>query len=242
MTESLIAPLTAGALMTLDVATVPATASLQVAIRLMLDRHVSGLPVLDGSGALTGILTEGDLLRRVELGTEAHHSGWMQFLLGPNRLANDYVNTHSRVVGDIMTTPVLTVDAAAPLSEVVALMESKHVKRVPVVAGNRLVGVVSRSDLLRTLAAELAPESVGMQSDITIRRNVVAELTRQSWAPGCGVKVSVSGGVVDLDGVIFAEAERTALKVVAANVPGVTKVVDHLTWIEPNSGMTVPPP
>jgi len=240
------APLTAGALMTRDVASVTAGSPLGVAIRLMLARHVTGLPVLAADGGLAGILTEGDLLRRAELGTDTRRSAWMQFVMGPNRLARDYVGAHSRVVGDIMTTPVHTVDAAAPLAEVAALMENKHVKRVPVLSDQRMVGIISRADLLRALGAALddlqGDEPPGVpRTDAALRRAVLVELARLSWVPHCGFKVHVNEGVVDLDGIIFAEAEREALKVAASNVPGVSGVVDHLTWVEPNSGMSVPP-
>lgn len=242
MTASLVVPLTARDIMTRDVATVTADSSLPAAIRLMLERHVSGLPVLDAAGLLAGILTEGDLLRRVELGTDAHHGGWLQFIMGPRRAAEDYVSSRSRVVGDVMTTDVSTVDAAAPLAEVVTLMQAKHVKRVPVLSGRSLVGVVSRSDLLRTLADTFAAQPVARQSDLTIHENILAELGRQSWAPRAGISILVADGVVDLDGVIFEESERDAIRVATANVPGVTKVRDHLTWVEPNSGMTFSPP
>ena len=137
---TLSSPILASDIMTRDVATVTADTTLPSAISLMLQRRVSGVPVLDGIGTLAGILTEGDLLRRVELGTEAQRSGWLHFLLGPRRLADDYVETHSKVVGDVMTTAVVTVEEGAPISDVVSLMLARHVKRVPVMSGQALVG------------------------------------------------------------------------------------------------------
>ena len=232
-------PLTAGAVMTRDVVTVIAGSPLPAAIRLMLDRHVSGLPVLDDAGMLVGILTEGDLLRRVELGTEEHRSGWRAFILGPDRQASDYVATHSRLVQDVMTKTVLTVDAATPLADVVGIMQDKRVKRVPVVSGHALVGIVSRSDLLRQLAASF-PAAVEGRSDATIHDDILAEFRRQSWALD-GMKVVVAGGVVDLEGIIFEVSQRAAIRVAVENVPGVTAVHDHTTWVEPYSGMTDTP-
>ena len=233
------AALTAGDVMTGEVAIVLADSPLHAAIRLMLDRHVSGLPVLDGTGMLVGIVTEGDLLRRVELGTEEHLSAWRVFFRGPDRQAADYVATHSRVVRDVMTATVLTVDVAAPLANIVTLMQDKQVKRVPVLFGHTLVGIVSRSDLLRQLANSLPGPTTG-QSDAAIHDGILAEFRRQSWARD-GVEVVVSGGAVDLEGVIFEISQRAAMRVAVENVPGVTAMRDHTTWVEPYSGMTDTP-
>jgi len=232
-------PLTAGDIMTRDVATTTADGALHAAVRLMLERKVSGLPVMDHAGAIIGILTEGDLLRRVELDTSTRVASWLDFFRSPGRPARDYIATHSRVVGDIMTKTVLTVDEAAPLSEVVGIMQSKHVKRVPVLAGGSLVGMVSRSDFLRALAESFA-ESTGapIPTDATIREGVLAEFRLQPWTQGGGIKVRVEAGEVDLEGVILEEAQRGAIRVAVQNVPGVTLVRDHLIWIEPNSGLT----
>ena len=187
-----------------------------------------------------GILTEGDLLRRVELGTGPHRAKWLEFLRGPTRTARDYVQTHSRVVGDIMTRDVVSVDEAAPLSEVVSVMGGKRVKRVPVLAGTVMVGMVSRVDLLRALADSFRPGTDPAPDDATIRAGVLAEFGRQSWGPG-GISVTVAAGVVDLDGAILCEEDRVAMRVAAQNTPGVRGVRDHLIWVEPNSGMTVGP-
>ncbi len=235
-------PLTAGDIMSRNIAITTADASVPAAMRLMLDRHVSGLPVLDAAGRIVGILTEGDLLRRVELGTDAHQASWLDVFRSPNRLARDYVGTHSRVVGDIMTRTVVTVDEAASLSEVVEVMQGRHVKRVPVLSGSTLVGVVSRVDLVRALAHAFADATAAAApGDAGIRDRLLAEFRRQSWAPVDGISVSVAGGVVDLGGAIFRESERAAIQVAAENIPGVTSVLDHMAWIEPNTGMTFGP-
>lgn len=231
--------------MTAKPATVTEASSVEAAVHLMLDLRVSGLPVLDAAGSLVGIVTEGDMLRRAELGTEVRRAGWLQFLRGPSRQAQDYVEAHSRVVGDIMTRSVLTADASAPLTEVVAIMQDKNVKRVPILDQGHLVGVVSRPDLLRKLAegfAQSASHAEGPFRDADIQRAVLTEVQAQPWAPAGGITVRVLNGVVDLDGVLFVEADRAAIHVAAQNVSGVTAVRDHLIWIEPNSGMTYSPP
>ncbi len=230
---TLSSPIVASDIMTRDVATVTADTTLPAAIGLMLQRGVSGVPVLDGVGTLAGILTEGDLLRRVELGTEVQRSRWLQFLLGPRRAADEFVETHSKVVGDVMTTVVLTVDADAPISEVVTVMLAKHVKRVPVMMGHTLVGVVSRSDLLRALADTFTVGAMDGADDAMVREGVLAALGRQSWGSRGGIAVTVVDGVVDLGGVIFEESERAAVRVTVQNVPGVTTVRDHMRFIAP---------
>ena len=222
-------PLTAGDIMTRSVATTTLNASLPTAISLMLERHVSGLPVLDEEGVLVGILTEGDLLRRVELGTNANRAPWLDFFRGSTRLAHDYVETHSRIVGDIMTSGVVTADAAAPLLEVVRLMQGKRIKCVPVLAGTTLVGIVSRADLLHALAKSLA-ETTGdtPPTDAMIRAGILAEFGRQSWAPVGGSPWRSRTALWTLEALSSRESERAAMRVAAENIFGVK--VSAITW------------
>jgi CBS domain-containing protein len=223
--------------MTRTVATARPEANLaEVAARMVAD-HISGLPVVDDGGRLMGVITEGDLLRRWETGTETHHAGWIDLLLGPGRLANDYVQSHSRTVRDVMTEAVVSVTEDTPLADVVKLMEKRHIKRVPVLRGEALVGLVSRADLVRALAQKLnARAPAGFISDLAIETALVAELTNSKWANSHNVSVAVRDGVVTLDGVIFNEAIRPALRVAAENTPGVKSVEDHMVWVEPVTG------
>ena len=142
--------------MTRAVVTIAPNATIQDAIRLMLGQRISGLPVVDAEGKLIGILTEGDLLRRAETGTEWHRPAWLNFLRGPARVADDFVRTHGRYVDELMTRVIRTVDEETPLDQVVETMEKQRIKRLPVMKDGRMVGVVSRSDLLRALATKLA--------------------------------------------------------------------------------------
>jgi CBS domain-containing protein len=212
------------------------------AIGLMLDNRVSGLPVIDEVGQLVGILTEGDLLRRGETGTERHRPRWLEILLGPGRLASEYVRTHGRKVEDIMTREPVSVAPETPLDEIVELMERHRIKRVPVLEGEKLVGIVSRADFLRALARRLEEQSAAAPGDAEIREHILAELAKVSWVPRDGVGITVDNGVVDLNGVILEEKEREALRVAAENVPGVRAVEDHLVWVEPVSGTIVDAP
>jgi CBS domain-containing protein len=227
--------------MTRNVLAVGREASVADAIRVMLDNNVSGLPVLD-DGKVIGILTEGDLLRRIETGTERQRPRWLEILMGPGRMAGEYVRTHGRKVEAIMTTDLVSVAEDTPLDEVVGLMERRRIKRVPVIEGDVLVGVVSRLDLLRALLRAIEAQHSGDRGDEEIREQILAELAKVAWVPRDGLSISVKDGVVDLNGVILEEKEREALRVVAENVPGVRAVEDHLVWIEPVSGTVIDPP
>ena len=228
--------------MTCTILSVRSDATIAEAIRAMLDNRISGLPVIDEAGRLVGILTEGDLLRRGETGTERHRPRWLEILMGPGRLAEEYVRTHGRRIAEVMTRDPVTVSPDTPLEEIVALMERHRIKRVPVLDGDVPVGILSRADLLRGLAGALAEAPAAAASDEEIHERILAELARAAWVPRDGVAITVENGVVDLNGVILDEKERVALRVAAENVPGVRAVQDHLVWVEPVSGTVIDAP
>jgi CBS domain-containing protein len=223
--------------MTWGAITVEPEASVARAVRLMLQNKISGLPVVDGQGQLVGMVTEGDFLRRGELGTQRQRPRWLEFLLGPGRLAAEYVRSSGQKVIEIMTIEPKTVTPDTPLDEIVRLMERHRIKRLPVVQDGKLVGIVSRANLLHALASVAREVKAPAGDDATIRERIIAECGRQSWAPH--VNVVVRNGVVGLWGVITDERERQAFIVAAENVPGVKAVHDHLAWVEPTSGMVV---
>src|SRR5271169_896236 len=228
--------------MTPHVLSVVPDESVSVAAQLMLQKRISGLPVIDERGDLVGIVSEGDFLRRVETATGRKRPRWMEFLLGPGRLADEYVKISSRKVRDVMTDEVRTVTQDAPLEDVVRLMERHHIKRIPVVEGQKVVGIVTRANLLHAMASfvsEVAPSSAG---DMAIRKQIIAELERQPWAPVISIDVTVRNGVVQLSGVVTDERQRQALRVAAENIPGVKKVEDYIVWIDPVSGSFVEAP
>lgn len=224
--------------MTTGVATVRADASISDAIATMEARHVSGLPVVDSSGALVGMLTEGDLLKRVETGTAGRHrAGWLDVVLGSGRGASDYVRTHSRYVEDLMSRKLVTATEGTSLEDVVALMEKRHVKRLPIVRGSELAGIVSRADLVRALGRALTAEATGGAADEVIHERLQADLKQQSWFSAGDVSFTVKHGVVTFKGVFSDQEVRSALRVAAQNVPGVTAVADELEWIDPVVGV-----
>ena len=191
--------------------------------RLMINLRISGVPVMNTDGTLVGIVTEGDLLRRVETGTERHLPGWSESFSSNSRMAAEYVKSHARRVGK---REVFTVDEMATLGEVADLLEAKRIKRLPVVRDGKIVGVVSRTDLLKVLASG-GVRTENEEEDRTIRRLLLAELREQKWADASEGRVVVSDGIVHLWGVVGSEDERRALRIVAENTPGVRGIEDH---------------
>ena len=222
--------------MTQPVISVAANASVLDAARLMLQNKISGLPVVDDAGNLAGIVTEGDFLRRSETQTLRRRPRWIEFIMGPGRLATEYVQTSGRKVDDVMTTEVRTASEDTSLDEIVRLMERYRVKRVPVLRGREVVGIVTRANLMGALvrrASAAPPQSV---SDAAIRESLLSHLEQQSWAPTGTIDVAVADGTVTLSGALLDDRQRQALCVAAENIPGVKKVEDRLVYVVPGNG------
>jgi CBS domain-containing protein len=223
--------------MTPRVISIEPDAPIMRAVRLMLQNRVSGLPVIGPKGELVGMVTEGDFIRRGEIGTQRRRNRWLEFLIGPGRLADEYVHARGRKVEEVMTREPITVTADTPLDEVVRLMERHRIKRLPVLREGALVGIVTRANIMHALVSLAAETKAPAGDDATIREQILAECGKQSWAPMANVVVR--NGVVELWGTITDERERQALIVASENVAGVKTVHDHLVWIEPNSGFVI---
>jgi len=218
-------------IMTQSVITIKPETTIVEAADIMLQRHVSGLPVVDDSGKLVGVVSEGDLIRRSEIGTQRKRGRLLKFILGPGPSANDFVHEHGRKVSEVMTTSPLTITEDTALAEIADLMERYNVKRLPVVSGDTVVGIVSRSNLLQAVAS-IAREAPGPTADDDqIRDRVIETLQRHDWCP-FGLNVIVHDGIVNLSGVINDERARQAAIVAAENVAGVKKVHDQLSWVD----------
>jgi CBS domain-containing protein len=204
--------------MTSQVVTATPAMTVQDAAKLIINNHISGLPIVNGDRELVEIVTEGDLLRRTETGTERHRSRWSEWLSANSRLADEYIKSHARQVADVMSRDVVSVTPLAPLGEIADLMETRRIKRVPVVHDGKLVGIVSRADLLRVLASGGA-NMPGDDQDGPIRSRLLADLRKQRWAVCSESDVVVSDGIVHFWGVVGSEEERKALRVAAENTP-----------------------
>jgi len=223
--------------MTRDVVTIPQDASILQAVRLMLQKRISGLPVVDAMGNLIGMVTEGDFLRRSETETQRRRPRWLEFLIGPGRLANEYIHASGRKVGEVMTDEVRSATEDTPLGEIVHLMEHYRIKRVPVLRGRELVGIITRTNLVRALVDRSRETPVSSPDDTAIRERLLVELKKQHWIPLAMIDIVVKNGAVAYSGVLTDERQREALRVAAENVPGVKAIDDDGIWIEQVSAM-----
>ena len=228
--------------MTRRIVSIAPDATVLQAARLMLQHHISGLPVVDASGTLVGILSEGDFLRRRETATERRRSRWLEFLMGPGKIAAEYTHSHGEKVSEVMTDEARTVDEDTDLEAVVELMERHRIKRVPVMRGGKMTGILTRSNLMHAMVSMARSETAAPKGDADIRERLLSEIQAQDWAPAATVNPVVRNGVVELWGAIMDERQRAALQVAAENIPGVKAVKDHLVWIEPTSGMVIEAP
>jgi CBS domain-containing protein len=223
-------------IMTRPVITVTPETTIVEAANTMLQRHVSGLPVTDAAGKLVGIVSEGDFIRRSEIGTQRQRSRFLKFILGPGKAASDFVHEHGRKVAEIMTPQPLTITEDTALEEIVELMEKNNVKRLPVTRGDKIVGIVSRANLLQAVASLAREIPDPTADDDHIRNRVIDAIEKNDWCP-FGLSVIVRNGIVHLSGVITEERSRKAAVVAAENVTGVVRVHDHLCWVDTMSGM-----
>ena len=214
------------------VVTVSPDTTVEALARLMINLRIGGVPVLEKDGVLVGIVSEGDLLRRVEIETERHRPRWSEQFSSNSQRATEYIKSHARRVRDIMTREVFTVEAAATLGEIADLLEARKIKRVPVVHDGKVVGIVSRADLLKVLASG----GIGTpdeEADRTIRLQLLAELRDQNWTDTTEDRVVVAKGIVHLWGLVRSEEERRALRIAAENTPGVRGIEDHTQLASP---------
>ncbi len=221
--------------MTTNVVTVPPEMGVRDVASLLLGQRISAVPVVDGAGALVGIVSEGDLIHRHEAHTERKLHWWSAIAESPRELARTYSKEHGRLAKDVMTDKVVTVDASTPLADVAALLDKHRIKRVPVLDGGRLVGVVSRANILQALLAASAEEGEAdvEVDDRAIRKAILSEISVNELA-AAEVNVLVSDGVVSLWGAVASEAERAAIRVAAENAKGVLAVEDRMGFL-PNS-------
>ena len=216
-------------IMTPSVITATPDMTIHDAAKLFVDHHISGMPVVDADGRVVGIVSQGDLLHRVENGTgRGKRPWWLEFLLSsPREQAARYVKEHGHVVGDVMCDQVISIPEDMPLDQIADLMERRHLKRVPVLTDGKLVGIVSRSNLIRALASVAPIVDSASHDDISLRDAIVREMHGQRWRlPKQGVLVK--DGVAHLWGVIESEEEKRAIRIAAEGVPGVKRVEYHL--------------
>jgi CBS domain-containing protein len=223
-------------IMTRPVITVSPDTTILEAANLMLQRHISGLPVVDAAGKLVGIVSESDFIRRSEIGTQRKRNRLLNFILGPGQAATDFVHEHGGKIAEIMTPEPVTITEDTSLEAIVTLMEKNRLKRLPVIRNDRVVGIVSRANLLQAVASLARQIPDPTADDDHIRNRMIDALGKNDWCPH-GLNVVVRDGIVHLGGIITDERSRQAALVCAENIAGVKKVHDHLCWIDPMSGL-----
>jgi CBS domain-containing protein len=199
------------------------------AVRKMLEHKVSGLPVVDEEGRLVGMITEGDLLRRSELGTERKLTGFAAVQAGAQKLAEEFVRAHAQTIGDVMTREPVAIEEETAIAAVVALIEEKHLHLIPVVRRGSLIGMIGRPCLLRALIERAEAQVEKPTDDESIRTALLALYDREAWAPLSQVDVIVRNGNVELRGNVTDPTKRKALVVAAQAIAGVKSVKDHLS-------------
>jgi CBS domain-containing protein len=214
-------------LMVSPVVTVQPSASVKEVAKLLLEQGISAVPVVDDQGKLVGVVSEGDLLHRPEIGSERRRSWWLLGLTDEETLAAEYVKAHAHKVADVMTRKVITAATDASLHELATLMEANAIKRVPIVEDGRLVGIVSRANLVRALASAQPALEIEL-SDANIQGQLLAHLQNQAWARPWLLNIMVKNGVVDLWGVVRSDAERRAVRIAAESMDSVRAVNDNL--------------
>jgi len=191
---------------------------------ILFANRISAVPVIDEQGELLGIVSEGDLMRRAEAGTDRSRSWW---------LGAEYVKSHSHKVCDVMTRSVITATPETSLSEIATLLERNRIKRVPIVQNGKVVGIVSRANLLQALAGMPTKNAAtASASDSQIRDQVLSRLNGELWRPSM-LNVTVRDGSADLWGFVTSDDEKMATRIAVESIPGVKTINDHLT---------VPPP
>lgn len=214
-------------IMARNVLTVPPEASVREVASLMLERRISGIPVVDAEGRVLGVVSEGDLIRRPEIDTDQESRGWLSIFVSEEERARDFVKSHGRRAREVMTQPAVCVAPDTPLDEAVRIMERHRIKRLPVVEHGKLVGLMTRADVVRALL-ERRPRLSAAHSDRELRERIEAVLRSEGWAASAYIAVEVEGGVVRLWGTVESVAQREAILLAVGAVDGVKEVQPHL--------------
>lgn len=202
------------------------------AVELLLENDISALPVVGDDGKVVGVLSEADLIHREEIDTEKHHPWWLEAVMPASKLAGEFAKSHGHRVDEVMTLNPVTASEDASLGEIATLLERHRIKRVPIVRDGKLVGIVSRSNLIQALASASAsahpPIVATSDSDRMIRLDLLDRLAHRKWTDFGEINVIVKDGVVHLWGLVYSPAERRALLALAEEVPGVVSVTDEM--------------
>ena len=215
-------------IMTRDIATVMPEASVREAAGIMTEKRVSGLPVVAADGRLVGILTASDLLHRVETGTEKRQSWFARFTANPDQMARQYAKSHGLKVHEVMSRHVISVREDASLNEVAEVLDANKLKRVPVVRGGSVVGIISRGDLVRALSQVSVGTPIVNSDDASLQRTIVEQVRKQSWLESAFINITVKDSTVEVWGTVPSVDQRNALRVLIEECASVARIEDHV--------------
>ena len=215
-------------IMTPNVITASPDTPVEQLASIMVEKRISALPIVTADKHLVGIITESDLLHRSETGTERKRKWWLEMFVDSDTRAREYVKSHAAKAVDIMSRVVISVPADAELGEVADLLDAHKIRRVPVVDGHDLVGIISRADLVRAVVAQKARVDGVELENGALHKKIFDEIRKQQWINATYMAFTVDKGVVELRGFVESEDQHQALRVLVENVPGVKKVVDQL--------------
>jgi len=213
-----------------DVVTVKPDDDVALAVRLLAEHDVSALPVVDDDDNVIGVISEADLLHREEIGTEKQRPWWLEAVTPASTLAGEFAKSHGRRVEEIMSSNIVSASEDTPLGEIATLLERHRIKRLPILRAGKLVGIVSRSNLIQALASSQVQTGAGSgtSSDRKLRLELLDRLDHQSWTDFGERNIIVSGGIVHLWGLVGSADEHKALLALAEDVPGVVGVSDEM--------------
>ena len=194
---------------------------------VLLANRISAVPVVNDKDVLVGIVSEGDLIRRVEAGTERHRSWWLELLTGKETLAHEFVMSHARAAADVMTRPVVSVTPDTSLGDIASLLEKHRIKRVPVAVNGKILGIVSRANLIQALVSQAKTQEPPVD-DAVLHDNIVDALRAKPWVDPSTINVIVNDGSVELWGIVDSETEKNAIRVAVEVMPGVRRVANKL--------------
>ncbi len=223
-------------IMTREVTTIRPETSVREIAGLMMEKNISGVPVVGDDGAIVGIVSEGDLLHRAEVGTERKHKWWFQFFADSDAAAREYAKAHGLSARDVMSRYVISVRDDADLRDVADILDSHRIKRVPVLHDGRLVGIVSRRDLVRALTQVQASSAPVKLDNAALHKTLRDRFKSQSWFNDAYINVAVNDGVVELWGLVVSADQQRALRTLVEETPGVRRVEDRLTVAGPLRG------
>ena len=209
------------------VITVKPDCSVRDLARLLVERRISAVPVVNDRGQVAGIVGEGNLMHRSETDTERRHPWWLRTFMAPSTLAAEFAKAHGRRVSDIMVRNVITADPDTPLCDIAILLEKNAIKRLPIVKNGQLVGIVTRANLVQAVASAGAALDI-QPTDAAIRDGLLTNLESQPWAHTSLLNVTVRDGVVDLWGMTTSNAEKDAVRIAAETTNGVRAVNNHI--------------